>query len=166
MSRFKFQYNSSIKTNYNYNESDADNLKKVLVYYIRKKLDSRASIDKENKVTFDTHFLNTRFFDLNVSFFSNAIDSGYLSIIDNNGKIKIDFNVSYLRGLLTIYLLDFLGITIATVYFNLPLFSWTVLGLVFTPVIIMFPIFILGLRCFIITIEKSLKNRNMTIKTT
>lgn len=160
MRRLRFQFNSSIKTHYDYNESVADNLKKVIVHLIKKNLDSRASIDMNNKVTFDTHFLNTRFFDLNVSFFSNAIDSGYIIIVNNNGKIKIDFNLSYLRGLLTLYLLDFLGITFATVYFKLPLFSWIVLGLVFIPIIIMFPIFILGLRSFMVTIEEAIRNRN------
>ena len=164
MSRLKFQYNSSIKTNYDYGDSVADNLKKVIALMIRKNLDSKATVNKDNKVTFETHFLNTRFFDLNVSLFSNAIDSGYINIVDNKGKIRLDFNVSYLRGLLTLYLLDFLGITISVLYFNQPLFSWTMLGLIFIPIVIMFPVFILGLRSFIVTIEESLKKRKMPIR--
>jgi len=147
-------YKTDIQTRFIYNEDKINDLNHQIIKLIRKDLHTESKLNSEGNIYFETDFWRRKMFHPEVEFFNLTIDAGLIQIENRDNKFGMRIEVSFLRLLIMLYAISFLAILVGVIYTDWNLFSILTLALIIGPILIVYPLSIIGTRIFISKLEE------------
>ena len=153
MARLKFSYSGTIRTNRPFKKEWVDHYLKRIIQHLKFHLHARARLNETGEIKFSVKKWSRNMFDPGAMVFSAAIDGGKINLIDQDGRIGISFTLEYVGGLVLLYLMAYMVILIGILSNTIKLISWTTLGILVVPPIVMFPLLVVALRILVGLLE-------------
>ena len=150
-------YKIDIQTNYNYNQLNNNNLINKIIAVIKTDLNNDAIKNKEGNIYFETDFWRTKLFHSEIGLFNLTIDAVQISILENLSTSVVRIELSFLRLLVIFYSISFLTILIGSLYGEMKVISLISLILLVLPLIMIYPLSLIGSRVCISNIERAVK---------
>jgi hypothetical protein len=150
-------YKIDIQTNYNYNQLNNNNLINKIIAVIKTDLNNNAITNKEGKIYFETDFWRTKLFQSEIGLFNFTIDAVQISILEKLSTSVVRIELSFLRLLVIFYSISFLTLLIGNLYGEMKVISFISLSLLVLPLIMIYPLSLIGSRVIISNIERAVK---------